>query len=412
MNILLINSQIPYPINHGANLRMYNIFKRLKGKHRIYLLCFINDESEKIRLKGIEHIFDKVETVLLDYKKITFFKKIMTLAKIFSWDYICMKNNISSKVVFMFRNKIVKMIDDYSIDIMHVHLIDLAHLCYDIDKVPKLLDTPDCLSLTKERSLFLTNNKRNTLYFLYKKLLLLKTKQYEKVITKYFEVCTTVSEIDENYYKKLNPEISLKVIPNGVDLKYFKKSGSIDEIYPSVVFWGNMDFSPNVDAVKYFYNEIFPEIRKHFINIKFYIVGSSPLEEILEFRKDEQVTVTGFVDDIRPWIEKSTICITPMRIGSGIKNKILEAMAMNKAVVSTKLGCSGINVKDGENILLADGVYEFAKAVVKLLKNKKLRNKISINGRLLVEQQHNWSALSNKYYHEYANACQINHPLT
>jgi sugar transferase (PEP-CTERM/EpsH1 system associated) len=412
MNVLLVNPNIPYPLSHGGNLRMYNIFKRLKGKHRIYLLCFINDESEKRHLKNIENIFDNVETVLLNYKKNTFIQKVTKLTRIFRWDYIYSKNNISSESVFIFRDKIFKMIYDYSIDIMHVHLIDLAHLCYDIDKVPKLLDTPDCLSLTKERYLFLTNNKRKTLYFLYKKLLLLKTKQYEKIITKYFEVCTTVSEIDENYYKKLNPEINSKVIPNGVDLKYFKKSGSIDEIYPSVVFWGNMDFSPNVDAVKYFYNEIFPEIRKHFINITFYIVGSSPVEEILEIGKDEQVTVTGFVDDIRPWIEKGTICITPMRIGSGIKNKILEAMAMSKPVVSTKLGSGGINVKDGDNILLANNAYEFAKTVVKLLKNKKLRNKISINGRLLVEQQHNWSALSNKYYHEYAKACQINHPLT
>lgn len=397
MNILLINSKIPFPIEEGGNLRLYNIFKQLKDKHRIYLLCFITNQYEKRYLQNAKEIFEGVEIVYIrTSKQKRVYNTITKLVRIFRWDFL-FSGNISLSYRNLFRDKLFKMIKNHSIDVMHVHHAGMAHLCYDIKIVPKLLDIADSLSLTLERSLASDSVTKKSIYYQYKKFLLYKTIQYEKKITKYFNVCTTVSEIDGNYHSKLNSEINLKVVPNGVDLQYFKKDNSLNEIFPSIIFWGNMNFAPNIDAVCYFYHKIFPEVRKHFDNITFFIVGAAPVEKILALGDDNDVIVTGFVDDIRPWVQKASVCITPMRIGSGIKNKILEALAMSKPVVSTTLGSAGIKLIDKENILLADDPYEFAFAIKELLDSKKLQKKISINGRNLVEEQHNWSAISKEY---------------
>jgi len=400
MNILLLNSKIPFPIENGANLRMYNIFNRLKNNHRVYLLCFISNKSEEKYLKDARDIFEDIELVFIKSNRKTRYQKFTKLLRIFRWDFL-FSGNINLSYRNLFQEKIYKIIKNHSIDVMHVHLAGMAHLCYDVKIAPKLLDIPDCLSLTKERSIELNYFNKISIYYWYEKLLLYKSIQFEKKITNYFNICTTVSESDSNYYKKINPKVLLKVIPNGVDLQYFNQKYLLNDMVPSVIFWGSMDFAPNIDAVCYFYNEIFPEIRKHYDKITFIIAGSSPVEKIIALSDDPDVIVTGFVDDIRPWIQKASVCITPMRIGSGIKNKILEAMAMNKPVVSTTLGGGGINLIDGENILLADDKYTFAEAVKKLIDDKSLRDKISLNGRKLVEKDHNWSSISIEYYNAY-----------
>jgi len=401
MNILLINNKVPFPIEDGANLRMYNIFSRLRDNHQVYLLCFINNEGEKEYLEKARGIFEKVETVCLKTPKVALQKKFSKLLRIFNWDFI-FTGNINTSSADLFKEKIDKIIKDHSIDVMHVHLAGMAYLCYDIQTVPKLLDIPDSLSLTKERSFTSSSLERKSIYYWYEKLLLFKTKQFEKQITKHFDICTSVSEADAYYYKKLNSEINLSVIPNGVDLNYFQKKDLLNEIVPSIIFWGSMDFEPNIDAVCYFYSDIFPLIRREINDVKFYIVGSSPVSEVKKLGEDGNVVVTGYVDDIRPWVQKATICIVPMRIGSGIKNKILEAMAMSKPVVSSTLGGCGIDLIDGENILIADDPIQFALAIMELLDNKALRERISLNGRKLVEEQHDWSSTSNLYSNTYA----------
>ena len=150
----------------------------------------------------------------------------------------------------------------------------------------------------------------------------------------------------------------------------------------------------NVNAVLYFSDEIYPSIKEKIPDIKLYIVGRNPPEKIRQLTLDESIIVTGYVEDVRPYLSKSSIIVVPMLSGTGIKNKILEPMAMKKPVISTSIGARGLDVTSGDNIVIADHPMEFAINVVELLNDERLRRKIACNGRKLVEIKYSWEKMS------------------
>jgi glycosyltransferase involved in cell wall biosynthesis len=161
-----------------------------------------------------------------------------------------------------------------------------------------------------------------------------------------------------------------------------------------------MDWRPNQDAALYFTGEILPRIRKKHPRAAFTIVGRTPPQHIQDLGKIDGVTVTGTVDDVRPWVGRAAALVVPLRIGGGSRLKILEGMAMHKPIVSTSIGAEGLRVTDNHDILLADNPDTFADAVVRCLSDSALRNRLGDNGRKLVEQEYRWDILARKM-HEY-----------
>jgi len=171
-------------------------------------------------------------------------------------------------------------------------------------------------------------------------------------------------------------------------LRSFSEGGS--HMGSNLVFIGAMDYFANVDAVLYFYRAIFPIIREKIPDVKFYIVGSRPVKSIQKLKRDKNIIVTGFVEDTRPYLESSKVCVAPLRIARGMQNKILEAMASGVPVVTTTRGNEGINARDGENIYVKDEPREFAWSVIDLLKNVELRNAMSQSAQKFVEEKYSW----------------------
>ena len=161
---------------------------------------------------------------------------------------------------------------------------------------------------------------------------------------------------------------------------------------PELVFTGAMDYQANVDGVCWFYDEIWPRIIKEIPNVTFTIVGSNPAPAIKKLDKDNRVKVTGFVKDIRPYYDSATLCIVPLRIARGIQNKVLEAMAMGKALVCTANAAEGITAATEENMLLGNNPTDFAQAVITLLKDKTKRKTMGLNNRQCVESNYNWES--------------------
>ena len=155
-----------------------------------------------------------------------------------------------------------------------------------------------------------------------------------------------------------------------------------------------MQYPVAIANVVYFYNEVFPLIRQENPNVKLYLVGRDPAEEIIDLSIDPSVSVTGYVKDVRPYIAKSTVFVAPETLGTGIKNKVLEAMSMGKVVVTTSLGAQGILVRSGEHLVVADTSNEFAKETLTLLTDRRLRETIGANARKLVEEQYSWEAVT------------------
>jgi glycosyltransferase involved in cell wall biosynthesis len=185
------------------------------------------------------------------------------------------------------------------------------------------------------------------------------------------------------------PDLDISVVPHGVDVEAFGFSPQAEE-EKSLVFLGNYLHYPNVDAVLYFHAEIWPYLKKIQQDLKLYVVGQSPPPEITRLTSDESIVVTGTVDDVTPYLRRGKVFICPVRLGGGFRGKILEAMALGRPVVSTRLGAEGIPASSGENIILADNPEDFVKGIRDLIEDPDLYRKIQINARKLMEDNYAW----------------------
>ncbi len=211
----------------------------------------------------------------------------------------------------------------------------------------------------------------------------LKLRRFEKLAINNFDGCVVTSDVDYQILRKLGNTSRLYVVPNGTDTEFFRQSRKKTS-ENSMLWIGHMDVHTNRDAVLYFWHDIYSRIRKRCPNVSMTFVGTSPPKEIAHAAEtDGQIIVTGFVEDIRPYVQDAAVVVVPIRIGSGTRLKILDAMAMGKAIISTSVGCEGLNVTDGENILIADYPEEFANRTIGLLENKDRREKLEQNGRKL-----------------------------
>ncbi len=203
----------------------------------------------------------------------------------------------------------------------------------------------------------------------------------------------TVSDTDTAFFAKDLSPAKITTIPTGVDIDYFQPAGG--EEPDSLVFTGSMDWMPNEDGILYFVEAILPLIRKQRPQVKLWVIGRRPGRKIQALAEyDPGIEVTGGVEDIRPFIAKGSVYVVPLRVGSGTRLKIFEAMAMGKAVVSTTIGAEGLPVANGSDIVMADEPSRFADEVCSLLASPAERKRIGDAARRLVEEKYSWAAVA------------------
>jgi glycosyltransferase involved in cell wall biosynthesis len=199
------------------------------------------------------------------------------------------------------------------------------------------------------------------------------------------------------------------VIPNGVDIQKYQPLPA-EVTSPTLLFIGNMGYPPCVDAVVYFCREIFPQIQRTVSGVKLWIVGRNPRSEVVKLNSD-RVHVTGQVEDVIPYYRKGAVCVVPLRAGGGTRLKILEAMALGRPVVSTTIGCEGLDVIDGEHLFIADKPVQFAEKTKRLLTDRQLYQQISTRGRQLVEARYDWDKIANQLIDVYGEVLEQPTPL-
>jgi glycosyltransferase involved in cell wall biosynthesis len=213
-----------------------------------------------------------------------------------------------------------------------------------------------------------------------------------------------VSEADKAALQRLVPGLNVTVVPNAVDVEYYTSADIRPSPLPprSLIFTGKMDFRPNVDAVLWFCQEVLPLVRREMTDVSFYIVGQSPHRRVLRLADDPAVTVTGYVDDVRPYITGASVYVVPLRIGGGTRLKVLEAMAMSKPIVSTSLGCEGFEgLAPGRELSVADTPEEFAQQVIELLYDAPRRERLGQAAHRFVEERYDWRLIVPKLERAY-----------
>jgi glycosyltransferase involved in cell wall biosynthesis len=219
---------------------------------------------------------------------------------------------------------------------------------------------------------------------------------YERRICRGADRVVAVSEVDAEALRRLMPGLEVTVIPNGVDLRFNRP----DAVLPAegmggyaMVFTGKMDYRPNVDAVIWFVSAVLPTILAQIPEARFYIVGQQPHERVRALAEHPAVAVTGRVPDVRPYIAGAGVYVVPLRIGGGTRLKVLEAMAMGQALVSTHLGCDGFDFTQGQQAYFADDPAAFAEAAVGLLRDRARAADLGLRARAYVEAHFGWNAI-------------------
>jgi glycosyltransferase involved in cell wall biosynthesis len=233
----------------------------------------------------------------------------------------------------------------------------------------------------------------------------LSTRTKEKKLLAAFDASIVVSDEEYHAMKTLCPEARCAVVPLGVDTDFFKPL-EITEEWPSLVFVGYMSTPANVDAIKYFHSQVYDTLKRRFPDLKLLVVGQDPPHAIRELAKDPSICVTGFVEDVRPYVARASVVIAPIVSGAGTKTKVLEAMAMGKPVVTTPIGARGINATHGDHLCIADNPVKFADDVEGLLLDQTKRRRIGHQAREFVKTHHAWARVTDKIdaiFHEVQN---------
>lgn len=223
-----------------------------------------------------------------------------------------------------------------------------------------------------------------------------KLRRYERRVLAQVDQVVAVSEVDRANLARLGTTAPITVVPNGVDVAHYARFPA-DQAVPmaaqAVVFTGKMDFRPNVDAVVWFVERVWPRVLAAMPDAHFYVVGRSPHRRVLAYEEMPGVFVTGEVADVRPYLWGATVYVAPLRVGGGTRLKLLEAMAARRAIVSTSLAAEGYPVVGGEHLLLADTAPAFADAIVTLLRDADLRERLGRAAQAFVQAHYDWDRL-------------------
>ncbi len=386
MKILFLVHTYPFPPDDGMRSTSYRVIKHIAKRHETALLCESETPVAEPHIEEMKKWCKRVEVVAHEPLR-------SPLAR--AWNMVfestpfCVRQFTSQK----FAKKLEQLISQERYDIVHLLSVNIAGHKSAIGKTPTLFFPHDSVSMQFYRNSTVEPNWLKKIY-LYNQSR--KMEKYEKSMIRQFTRTVMVSGIDRDWTLKFMPSANITVIAAGVDPEEFKPL-DIEDKEPSLLFRGVMNFPPNVDSVLYFNYEILPLIQKEFPDVKFYIVGKSPVESVQKLHNGKNIIVTGRVDDLREYVARATVNICPMRIGSGIKNKVLEALSMARAVVATPLALDGISVEHGKHVFAAQGAKDFAQMTIDLLKNPQKRKDLGRAGRELILSRYGWSAIADRY---------------
>ncbi|AFK22062.1 glycosyltransferase [Pyrococcus sp. ST04] len=395
MKILFVSWDIPSK-HTGVGIPSYYLIKYLSKKHDVFLVSFKLTRKEN-RYEDLSKYCKDIIIVEHFLDDMHYLKRVIfALKNMFSPKPFVVELAYSQKMVEKVRSAINKINPDV------IYVDSYAMLQYIPDEICcfKVLSPPDAEA---EAAKNICKQERNLIKKLFFAIEYVKIKYYEIKNYKKVNLCIVKSDYDRKILKSYLTSVNIYAIPNGVDIEYFNPqvihNTNLGAYYCNnyIIFFGDMSPTVNVQAVLFFYKKIFPLIRKKYPTIKFYIVGRNPSPEIRNLQKDPNVVVTGAVDDIRPYVACSAVVIAPMISGGGIKNKVLQAMAMGKPVVTTSIGVRGVRAEHLKEIIIADDPEEFANYILELFRNPKLRKKIGYRARKLVEIKYTWDKIGEKF---------------
>lgn len=390
MRFLMVTNTLPYPPIAGHPIRNINLLKRIAKDHQVWLLVMVTNEEAHAELGPLADFCEEVILVPSDDPG--------ALARPIQALNFVLQGTPPELRLYETREMIDALRDlTHRVDFDVIQFED-SYMAHYQEYLPagwkgkKVLTFIDIAYRQYDRIYRIETKKlRKLRLWLYSRMMY----NWEPQYAGNFDLNVTMSDIDRDLLLSRNSSLNIATIPNGVDTHEFQPLPMPVDGSNNLVYVGNMSYRPNVDAVLFFCEEILPLIRVEIPDVELWIVGKSPLPEV-EALTNEFVHVTGRVEDVRPYYEKSSVCIIPLRAGGGTRLKILEAMALGRPIVSTSIGSEGIAIKDGENILIGDDPQTFAQQTIHLLQDEDKRQAILDQARQFVVANYDWDSITNR----------------
>ena len=411
MKILWLSHLIPYPPKAGVLLRSYNLVNELARHHQVDLLSFIQkgfmesffssyeagiDESRKI----MSSICDTVEFVPIPCESRLKGNHLLALQSLFTRDPYSI-NWLKSD---QFKKSLKSFLNNKQYDAVHFDTISLCpyrHLIPD-----RTATTLDHHNIESHMMLRRADKEKNFFLKAYYRQEGNRLRRYEQKLCPTFDLNITCSELDSRRLLEVCPGLKTAEIPNGVDLEYFKPRNNQQQ-ENSLIFVGSMNWYPNIEAMHFFVSEIWPLLLKEVPDCILNIVGASPPESIKQLGRDNsRIKIHGFVDDVRPYMEQSAVYICPIRDGGGTKLKLLDAFAMEKAVVAHPIACEGIDATPGRDVFFAETTREFVEKITTLFADEQLRYSMGKNARKMVQAGYSYNSIGKKLATLFEQICR------
>ncbi len=375
MKVLVILPRFPYPLEKGDKLRAYHQIRTLSANNEVYLFALSHDRVEDMSINEMRRYCKDIRVARLS-KVGAALRVVRNLFCVRSlqigyWD--------SDKA----RRELNKFEEQVKPDVVYAQMIRTLKYAAHTDG-PKALDFQDALSMNYERRM--TGRKGLTYFVLHYEFKMLRSAEYNACGI--FDALTIISDTDSQAIP-CHRDTQIDVIRNGVDFDYFHPM-EMEKRY-DVVFCGNMQYKPNIDAARYLVGEVMPIVWRTHPQASVILAGATPKASVRQLASD-RVKVTGSVIDIRPCYAQSKVFVAPMRIGSGLQNKLLEAMSMGIPCVTTPLANDSLGAADGSEVLLGRDAGQLAAAIVRLLDDEGLRNTLAANASLFVHRHFSWEA--------------------
>ncbi|MBK9383251.1 MAG: TIGR03087 family PEP-CTERM/XrtA system glycosyltransferase [Planctomycetes bacterium] len=390
MKILFLSQRVPYPPDRGDKITTYHVMRHLKERHELVSGCFLEEPKEegyaaKLRGMGVRvHGFP----IRPRARKLWALRALLTTQPItlpYFYDRR-LANAVASEVA-------------QGVDLLLAYSSSMGQYFSPYPALPKIqifaeLDSDKWLQYARNHSF-----PGSWIYGREHRRLL----RFERELAHAVDACTVVSEVERELFLKQIPGANVAILPNGVDLEAFRPGPEGAREPATLLFTGVMDYGANVDGMLWFHREIWPQLKQAIPQARLLIVGSRPVPAIRALAASD-VEVTGFVESTRPYFERATVAIAPLRIARGIQNKVLEAMASGLPTISSPSAFSGIDAQPGRDLLVADEPPAWVDALVGLLRDRERREALGKAARVRMETAYRWDAILGQLDHLIADA--------
>jgi len=380
MKILILSARLPHASGKADSMTVYRIIQYFAQRHEVYLATFYDEDAELTHVSELEGYCKEVQCV-----------KRSRARSMFNMACAVPRFPLPLQVAFYRDSRMTRVVDNMlkhiQPDLAYAHLIRMGEYLKDKSGRPRVLALQISQTLNYGRMI---TNIRSPFYKLLYRLEYNRVRKYEPAITKKFDSCLLISKYDKQSLEGHEQITNIFYSPHGVDVAFYTQTEAVER-ENAILFCGVLETPTNMDAVLYFYHDIYPKVKAAVPEVKLYLAGKNPPSIIRKISDtDPSVVVTGFVKDIRPYYAKTKVGIDPLRIGAGLQNKLLIGMSMGQCMVATSIANEGIAAEPDTQILIADEPAAFADAVIELLSNSEKAETLARNARTFVEEKWTW----------------------